>query len=423
MTKNVKVGISPPETSVDNQNNESTHINKEDTSMKYQVINGTIYLWTNLKNGKCYAGLTVRPVGIRKREHITESKRDKPRTGIARAIREHRYHNFNFCILHANITDWAILNQLEIEEIDKHDAYRNGYNYHPGGQGEFSRVIAWEKAEEIGYMYTKQGMSTAEIGKRFRVSNTTICKILEFRGIPRRSGRIERVWNQSTQIAGMYTDQEMTTLEIAESFNVSVRIIIDILDSLDIPRRGSKKEQVWRQAETIADMYTRQRMSTVVIGQHFGVGSTLIATILNSLDIPRRTNRKEEIWGQSEQIINMYTKQRMSTIKIAEIYNCDSGLILRILRSHRIPIKPNGWYWKGKPSCRRHQVWKQPEQVIDMYTRQFMSTYEVAEHFGIDEGVINRLLETHGISRRTGRQSQLLRLKRELLKWQLTFDF
>ena len=30
--------------------------------MKKPLINGTIYLWENKRNGKCYAGLTVRPV-------------------------------------------------------------------------------------------------------------------------------------------------------------------------------------------------------------------------------------------------------------------------------------------------------------------------------------------------------------------------
>ena len=40
-------------------------------------------------------------------------------------------------VLHDGITDRGVLNVLEIALIEAHDAYRNGYNQHPGGQDEY----------------------------------------------------------------------------------------------------------------------------------------------------------------------------------------------------------------------------------------------------------------------------------------------
>ena len=76
-------------------------------------INGTIYLWTNSANGQQYVGLTTRSAETRQIEYINESKLDEPRSAIARAIKEYRPENFDCNVLHAGITDWKTLNEVE----------------------------------------------------------------------------------------------------------------------------------------------------------------------------------------------------------------------------------------------------------------------------------------------------------------------
>ena len=337
-----------------------------------KITNGEIYRLTNRINSKSYIGLTTRTGEIRRDDHITESQPDKPRTAIARAIKKYGVDNFDFDILYTGITDWKTLNDLEIATIAEYGAYRNGYNYHRGGQGEFRRHEAWEHAKEIADMYEVEGMTTKKIGEHFGANGNTIRSILA---------------------------------------------------SLGISCRTNKKEEVWEHAEQIADMYVAQRLSALKIAKHFNVSSGTILHILDALDIPRRTNRKEEVWEQAEKIADMYIQQRMSTRKIAKVYGCFWSVIVGILKSRGIPIRPTGWHLKGKSSPKRHAAWKYAEEIGTLYQQEFMVITEIADLYGCSLCVIVNILKSLDIPRRTLSQSQYLRRKRERLKYQPTFNF
>ena len=100
-------------------------------------INGTIYRWKNLVNGKCYVGQTHRPIGDREDEHIRKSRMAQPPTEISRAMKEFGREEFDFKILHDNITDSQLANELEVEEIKSHNSYHDGYNCDKGGMHGF----------------------------------------------------------------------------------------------------------------------------------------------------------------------------------------------------------------------------------------------------------------------------------------------
>ena len=285
------------------------------------------------------------------------------------------------------------------------------------------REEVWEQAEQIGDMYVDQEMTTYKIADHFDTSTIVIIGILDSLGIPRRpsgwhligvpSQHRHEAWDSAQQIADMYVEQEMSTIAIGERFGADYNIICDILELQGIPRRTNKKEEVWEQAAAIANMYVDQEMTTAVIAEHFGVHLSTICDILEFLGIPRRTGKKEVIWEQAEQIGDMYVDQEMTTYKIAECFDINAITICRILKSLGIPRRTK----------KREKLWEQSEQIADMYTQHGMSTYEIAEYLDTNSTTIGSILKLLGVPRRTCWQSRRLRLERERRKWQLHFDF
>ena len=455
-----------------------------------QTINGSIYRYTHDPTIRYYIGQFTTS------EKVTRDRHERTSNGshINNAIQQHGIEEFTFCILHEGITDWAELNRLEIAEIEKHDSFHNGFNEHPGGQKEFLRHEAWDSAEEIGIMYAVRKMSAQEIAERFGASAAVIYDILDSLDIQRRengwqlvgvpSPKRHKAWDSAEEIAGMYTVQKMSAYEIGNHFGATPSVIYHILDSLNIPRRTNgwwlkdkasynrseawehteeiggmyiiqkmsarqiakhlktnsstiygildsldiprrengwwtkgvpspKRSKTWNHAEEIADMYTVRKMTAYEIADHFGVSVSVIYNILDAQDIPRRTHQREEVWAQAEEVVRMYDKVEMTLTAVALSFDTSITTIRNILQSRGIRLRGN----------RKVEVWDHAEEIADMYEVEYMSTAEIADYFGVVRTTINTILRSLGITLRTGRKSQLLRLERERCKSQLTFEF
>lgn len=95
---------------------------------------GSIYLITNLKNGKQYVGQTKRSVSERYAEHIQEALNTKRNLHLYNSIRKYGVENFRLDILEDNV-DEEDLDRLEIYYIGLFDTFHNGYNNTVGGGG------------------------------------------------------------------------------------------------------------------------------------------------------------------------------------------------------------------------------------------------------------------------------------------------
>lgn len=93
-----------------------------------------LYKFTNLTDGKSYIGIS-KEVNKRKRRHILDSKQENPPYPLHRSIKKYGEENFSFEILIKNITSLSSACLLEIENIEKHDTFHNGYNLTRGGEG------------------------------------------------------------------------------------------------------------------------------------------------------------------------------------------------------------------------------------------------------------------------------------------------
>ena len=103
-----------------------------------------IYLVTNKMNRKCYVGQTTHSLKQRKKEHVRHSLNNSDNMYFHKAIRKHGPDNFDWIIIHDNITDIEDLNRLEIFYIGFYDSFGSGYNLNIGG----NNVIPTEESRK-----------------------------------------------------------------------------------------------------------------------------------------------------------------------------------------------------------------------------------------------------------------------------------
>ena len=392
--------------------------------MSKSLINGSIYLWTNLINGKHYVGQVCTSVRVRYNAHINDSQKAKPKSGIGSGIKKYGLENFDFRVLCTGITDWEILNKLERYFIAEFDSLRNGYNQNEGGQAEFSRCDAWNDVDEIKRLYLEERMTTYQIADQYECSRPTIIKILNSIGVEMRvSSEKAHAWKDTEEIARLYTQEHMTTHQLAKVYECSITVICRILNSIGVEMRDpSEKTYAWEDKDEIARLYTEDFISTYQIAERYACSSTTIVKILKSIGVEMHPNgwsgkgkpspKRHEAWDKADEIAHLYTEDLMSLYQLAEQYECSVPVISRILKDMGIDARDG-----------KNPVWQHKEEVVRLYSEELLSINEIAEIYECSTCPIQDILESTGTPRRTGRRSQLLRLERERNKWQLTMDF
>lgn len=127
-----------------------------------------IYIIKNNVNGKCYIGQSVK-LRSRLKDHMRNAKNGKLDLPIYRAINKYGFHNFTVDILESFIPDpnisnlelIQILDKLEIEYIEKYNAYTEGYNCTKGGDfGVLGLKMTEEQKKKVSEDSKKQAVKT-----------------------------------------------------------------------------------------------------------------------------------------------------------------------------------------------------------------------------------------------------------------------
>jgi hypothetical protein len=109
-----------------------------------------IYKATNNINCYSYIGYSTNRLEERKGRHYRDSKNGSDYY-FHRAIRKYGWNNFNWVTLEHNVSDFEILNELEIYWIKEFDTkIPNGYNLNDGGKGQLGFKQSKEHKRKIG---------------------------------------------------------------------------------------------------------------------------------------------------------------------------------------------------------------------------------------------------------------------------------
>lgn len=127
-------------------------------------MNGCIYLYRNLVNGKCYVGQTICPIKKRHYDHLHQD------SYFDRALKKYGEENFELTILESDIQTQELLDKKEIYYIEKYGSYVNGYNQTRGGQGAARRSVDPKLATEIAELILGTNLTFKEIGEMCGVS-------------------------------------------------------------------------------------------------------------------------------------------------------------------------------------------------------------------------------------------------------------
>lgn len=141
---------------------------------------GSIYIIKNTVNDKVYIGQTTMTVQERFKQHMKPSTCKQRRTyKLYNAINKYGSDKFYYEILETDIPV-SLLDEAEIDYIDRYDSFKNGYNSTNGGNTK--RLY---KYSDIGKMVQmlNEGKTFQEIATEFSINKGTVSRILHGMGI------------------------------------------------------------------------------------------------------------------------------------------------------------------------------------------------------------------------------------------------
>lgn len=131
-----------------------------------------IYKHTCTTTGLSYIGQTINTMQHRLKSHICESK--SPKYDFHKAIKRYGIENFTSEILIEGITNYKILDIIEMYYIFKFNTYKNGYNMTPGGNSTSPKQV--ENMMKTRFTLNESGISNYQLGgiRGAKTKKTTI---------------------------------------------------------------------------------------------------------------------------------------------------------------------------------------------------------------------------------------------------------
>ncbi len=224
-----------------------------------------------------------------------------------------------------------------------------------------------------------QGMTQEEIAEKFNCTQENISYILIDAGIKTEPMATPEF---REQVIDMYLNQGMTQEEIAEILGCSHTPISYILRDAGIKTEPKITPEV---IERIIKM-REQGMSQSQIADSIGCHQVAISKVLIAAGMRtgfKKPNKPSMKSLHGDEIIALY-KQGKNQQELAEMYNCSTSTIGRIIESAGLRTKP-----KITPEIR--------EQIVDMYQNQNKTQEELAKKFECTQATISKILIDAGI--------------------------
>ena len=189
-----------------------------------------IYLIRNAKSSKQYVGITIGSLKSRLKQHFSAARRGR-KGALQNAIKFYGEENFTIELISNNAKSFEELQYLEINEIEKRDCIKNGYNTAYGGSLGTSKKITIQGKIFPSFAQAAEYYGVDATGFSLRVTK------LKWTA-EEAAGLVERDWNgksKSIQIDGI----EFSSIrEAAIHFGKTVKLVYGRMEQGWTPKQA-----------------------------------------------------------------------------------------------------------------------------------------------------------------------------------------
>jgi transposase-like protein len=151
------------------------------------------------------------------------------------------------------------------------------------------------------------------------------------------------------QLVNLYINQKLSTIKIAHMYDIDKSTILCWMDEYGIVSRTDQvakfKGTKILSKEELVELYEVQKLSTRQIAATINSNHTTIKKWLKKYNIKRRTSSEGKFKGtkilSKEELVELYTNQRLSTTQIGKLINSNRHTILKWLRKYNIETRNN----------------------------------------------------------------------------------
>lgn len=221
------------------------------------------------------------------------------------------------------------------------------------------------------------------------------------------------------QFERWYLDRRMSTYEIGQMLDIADTTVIRLMDDVGIERRDFSECQLSKGSvrptkAQLRQWYTNERLSSTEIAARLKVTNTTVLGWLRKHKIPTRNNSEAQMRGNARkptkrQLKRMYHDERIPTGEIAEQLGVTPRTVMNWMIDYEIPIR------SVRESKMPEGVTRPSEEELErMYVDEGMSTVQMAKRIGVrSSSTVGRWLKEHGIKRERPSNEELRELYHE----------
>ena len=224
-------------------------------------------------------------------------------------------------------------------------------------------------------------------------------------------GRL-RVDISKEELEELYVGQKLPMSELAKRFGCTKNTISYWMNLYGVkPRTTSeavtlfvKKKKIKIPKGELIELYKKKNLLPSEIAKKYDCELTTILNRLREYGIKIRSSKGTKVKITKAELISLYNKQKLSTFEIAESYNCCQATIWKRLKLFGIKAR--------KPHALNSKV-PSRQELINLYVAEGLSTWQIEKQCGFSRSTIHRKLREYAIAPRTRAKSHFIHARKD----------